>query len=219
MNKNKLHLLIDYYEAHNSNRQQELDTCFYDNINNPNFYKVHIFGNNKLPFTSEKIIHNKSNIRLTYKDYFEYAKNNIPKEDIVVLSNSDIYFDDTISKIIKIDLDSTILALTRWCPYHGNKIENDKIVIYPNSDKSQDVWIWKNILKNYEDKDCNFTLGKLGCDNKIAYIFSQMGYKVINPSLEIITYHLHKEDTDRTYQKEWLPGPYLFIPTETNSIF
>ena len=136
----------------------------------------------------------------------------------MVLSNSDIYFDDTISKTENIDLTSTIIALTRWCPDHGHRIINNQIEIYPNHDRSQDVWVWKNILKNYEDKDCNFTLGKLGCDNKIAYVFKEMGYKIINPSLEIISYHLHKEDTDRTYEKVWLPGPYLFVPVEINSI-
>jgi hypothetical protein len=111
-----------------------------------------------------------------------------------------------------------VVALTRWCPDHGHRIINDQIEIYHNHDRSQDVWIWKNILKNYEDKECNFTLGKLGCDNKIAYIFHQMGYKVLNPSLEIITYHLHKEENDRLYERKWLPGPYMFIPVEMNNI-
>jgi len=211
-----IHLLIDYYKfsLHNPDRQQELDTCFYDNINNSNFFKVHIFSDDELPYTSERVIHNKLGKRLTYVDYFEYAKNNIPKGDIVVLSNSDIYFDDTISKVNNIDLTSTILALTRWCPYHGHKIVDNQIELYHNHDKSQDVWVWKNVLQNYEDKDCNFTLGKLGCDNKIAYLFTQIGYKVINPSLEIITYHLHKEDETRTYGKDRISEPYLFIPTE-----
>ena len=219
--KNNIHLLIDYYKfsSPNPNRQQELDTCFYDNINNENFYKIHVFSDDELPFTNNKITHNKPSKRLTYKDYFDYAKHNIPENDIVVLANSDIYFDNTISKIKNIDLTTTVLALTRWCPDHGHRIINNQIEIYPNHDKSQDVWIWKNILKNYENTDCNFTLGKLGCDNKIAYIFNQMGYKIMNPSLEIIAYHLHKEDTDRVYEQVWLPGPYLFIPTETNSIF
>ncbi len=56
-----LHLLIDYYKftGPNSDRQVELDTCFIDNINNKNFYKVHVFSNEELPSTTKKIIHNK----------------------------------------------------------------------------------------------------------------------------------------------------------------
>jgi hypothetical protein len=221
MNEKKLHLLIDYYKFNtpNPDKQHELDACFYDNINNSNFYRVHVFSDDETPFTSERLIHNKPGKRLTYKDYFDYAKNNIPEGDIVVLSNSDIYFDDTISKIIKLDLNNTVLALTRWCPNHGHKIVDNTIQMYENAEKSQDVWIWKNFLKNYESVNCNFTLGVLGCDNKIAYLFSQMGYNVMNPSLEIITYHLHKNDSTRIYDPVWLPGPYLFVKTEESSFF
>jgi hypothetical protein len=125
----KIHLLVDYYKFSlpNPNRQQELDTCFYDNINNENFYKIHVFSDDELPFINNKIIHNKPNKRLTYKDYFNYAKHNIPENDIVVLANSDIYFDDTISKINNLNLASTVLALTRWCPDHGHRIKKIKL--------------------------------------------------------------------------------------------
>jgi hypothetical protein len=219
--KSHIHLLIDYYKFKEPNpeRQSELDTCLIDNITNDNFYKVHVFSNDELPKITDKVIQVSTSKRLEYKEYFEYAKNNIPEGDIIVLSNSDMYFDDTISKITKLDLNNTVLALTRWCPEHGHKIIDNNIHVYANAEKSQDVWIWKSFLKNYESVDCNFTLGVLGCDNKIAHSFSQMGYDVINPSLEIITYHLHKNDSTRIYDPVWLPGPYLFVKTEETSFF
>lgn len=211
-----IHLLIDYYKFNgNKDRQIELDTCFYDNINNESFHKVHVFSSDELPYNSSRVIHNHTESRLTYKDYFKYAEENISKDDIVVLANSDIYFDDSINKVFNLDLSKTVLALTRWCPLHGHKIVDNQIEIYPNHSKSQDVWIWKNPLLKYQDKDCEFTLGKLGCDNKIAYVFEEMGYNVINPSLEIITYHLHKEDATRVYSPTWLPGPFKFVPAKT----
>lgn len=217
-----LHLLIDYYKFSglNPDRQVELDTCFTDNVNNKNFYKVHVFSDIELPSTTERVIHNKPGKRLTYKDYFNYASTNIPEDDIVILANSDIYFDDTISKakLICSKFDNIVLALTRWCPYNGHKIENNKVIPYHGAKSSQDTWIWKNKLQGYQNQNIDFPLGKFGCDNSIAHAFLNMGYFVSNPSLEIITYHLHKEDSDRQYVKTHLPYPHTYVPLETKSL-
>jgi hypothetical protein len=217
-----LHLLIDYYKftGPNPNRQVELDTCFIDNINNKNFYKVHVFSDDILPSITKRVIHNKPNKRLTYRDYFDYAADNIPEGDIVVLANSDIYFDDTISKakLICSKFNNIVLALTRWCPYKGHKVENDEIIPYSGARCCQDTWVWKNKLQNYQDKDTNFLLGTYGCDNSIAHAFLNMGYFVSNPSLEIVTYHLHKEDSDRQYVTTHLPYSHVYVKLETQSL-
>ena len=221
MNTN-IHLLADYYKftGSNPNRQIELDTCFTKNINNENFYKTHIFSDIELPSITERVIHNKPGKRLTYRDYFDYASNNIPGGDIVVLANSDVYFDDTISKakLICSKFDNIILALTRWCPYDGHKIENDKVIPHEGANCCQDTWIWKNQLQNYQDKDIDFSLGMFGCDNSIATAFCKMGYFVSNPSLEIVTHHLHKEDSDRQYARVHLLYPHTYVPLETKNL-
>lgn len=210
-----IHLLIDYYIPSMKERQKELDFCYIDNINNPNFDKVHIFHEDVPPQINDRVILNKLTSRNTYFNYFKYAKNNIPKGDIIVLANSDIYFDDSISKTKQFDLDKYILALTRWSSNgteDGNRIENGNIVYYKNHYCSQDVWIWKNPLNLFEQVDCKFGMGVLGCDNKIAHSFSEMKYEVINPCLDIIAYHYHQTgDLSRTYKRVWLPPPYKSI--------
>lgn len=55
----------------------------------------------------------------------KYAEENIKKNDIIVIANSDIYFDDTLKLLygmndiylynkIEIDLSNIIIALSRW---------------------------------------------------------------------------------------------------------
>lgn len=215
----KIHLLIDYYISSMKERQEELDFCYLDNIDNPGFDQIHVFYSDPPPRVNDKVISIPLTKRLNYADYFEYAKNNIPQDDIIVLSNSDIYFDDTVAKVASFDLDKNILALTRWSSNggdDGNRLENGIIKFYSNHVCSQDVWVWKNPLSNFEKVDCNFTLGVLGCDNKIAYSFKEMGYDPINPCLDIVTYHYHQTgDASRTYERVWLPPPYRNVPAVT----
>lgn len=215
------HLLIDYYVSPNPDRKLELDLCYKDNIKNPSFDKIHVFTNDEVPESNEKVVINSYEKRLTYRDYFEYAKNNIPKDDIIVLSNSDMFFDSTITKVSNYDLDKHVLTLTRWSSENhydptddGHSIINNQFIPFKLDYCSQDVWVFKNPLKNIEKSNCDFTLGVLGCDNKIAYAFSEMGYIPLNPSVDILTYHNHATgNATRTYERVWLPRPYLFVPT------
>jgi len=211
-----IHLLIDYYIPSMKERQEELDFCYTDNINNENFDKVHVFCQDTPPSTNDRTILIYPNKRNTYFDYFEYASSNIPKDDIIVLANSDMYFDDSISKITQFDLDTHVLTLTRWSSNggeDGNRLVDGKIVLYRNHAQSQDVWIWKNPLKNLTPQHASFKMGLPGCDNKIAYSFLQMGYKPINPCYEIITYHNHQTgNASRTYTPaDRLSPPYHFV--------
>jgi hypothetical protein len=208
-----IHLLIDYFKHPNSGRAEELDFCFLESINSKELDFIHVFAQSELPVdnTSDNITINRINNRLTYQYYIDYAKNNIPVGDIVVLSNSDIFFDETILKVKEISLDNIILALTRFCPHHGHWVDEKGIVIpYHNHHRSQDVWIWKNKL-NQTKGDYNFELGTLGCDNKIAYEFHKDNYKVWNPSFSIICYHKHSIRIEETpeHLKVWHSRPYL----------
>ena len=214
----KLHLLIDYYKNPYPERAAELDFCFLENTNSKEFDYIHIFKSSPLPegYPPNKTIINEVSARLTYQYYFDYAKNNIPEEDIIILSNSDMFFDESISLIKELNLSNKVLVLTRFCPYHGHWIDNNNNVIpYGNQERSQDVWIWKNPLDT-KNIDFNFNIGVLGCDNKIAYQLHQASYQVWNPSYSIICYHKHKERDDNRDRyaympKQWLPGPYMMV--------
>jgi hypothetical protein len=109
--------------------------------------------------------------------------------DINVFCNSDIYFKETESlKSIK---ENECYALTRWENKQGR-------LHFLNRVDSQDAWVFKGVVKNIK---ANFTTGLWGCDNRLLHEIEQAGYTVLNPSLSIITVHLHEVDNrnqDRT---------------------
>jgi hypothetical protein len=149
----------------------------------------------------DKLITIKQHIRPTYSDIFSIINNISNEDDINVLSNSDIYFDDTVKLLNCIRLNECY-ALSRY--------ENNTILI--NGYGSQDTWVFKGKIKNI---NANFFLGVPGCDNRIAYEIQQVGYNVMNPSLSIKTHHVHKSC------RNWSSGdantispPYLYVNME-----
>lgn len=209
-----IHLLVDYYRNSRPERAAELDFCLLENINSKDFDHIHVFKYSELPAENlpDNVTIVDSKERNTYADYIVYAKENIPEGDTIVLSNSDIFFDNSIREVLKVDLSDKVLALTRFCPYHGHWIDQEGFITpYHNHDRSQDAWVWKNLL-NVNLEDFKIPLGTLGCDNKIAYQFHINGYQVWNPSFSIIVYHKHKERNDIADQgsgRYWHFGPYL----------
>jgi hypothetical protein len=78
---------------------------------------------------------------------------------------------------------------------------------------SQDSWIFKTPIK--VDERLNFLMGKPGCDNRIVQVLHENGYNVKNPSMQIISKHLHISN-HRTYNPtDMVLGPYLLVnPTD-----
>lgn len=209
--KMKTHLIIDYYNENDLIRRKELDDCLIENINCEHIDYIHIFNSTEFPseFLSDKIILINKNERSTYWDYIMYANQSTFPNDLVILSNSDIFFDDSIKLIHTIDMKNRILALTRFCPYHGHWINEDgEIIPYANADKSQDVWIWQSPMKPMQDLKIH--TGINGCDNRIAYEFMKIGYQVWNPSFSIICYHKHTQRSSNSSTNK-ISTPYLFV--------
>lgn len=150
------------------------------------------FENNREVF--DRVI--KVSGRPTFQELFNLSKDY--PDDINVFCNSDIYFTEveTLKSINK----NECYALTRW------DFKEGKLHFFNRID-SQDSWVFKGVAKNIQ---ANFTAGLWGCDNRLLHEIERAGYKVLNPSLSIITIHLHKEDKrnqDRT-PLNTVPPPY-----------
>lgn len=202
-----IHWLFNYYNANNVERQEELDFCLIENYNNKHIDKIHIFGTidkniSDMDYLNKITIIDKE--RPTFKDYINYSVNNISHTDIVILSNSDIYFDDTLNILPEIDFDKCALALSRYV------LQNNTIFLYPEPDICQDTWIYKPDNRLL-DMDCDFYMGVNGCDNRIAFEFAKVGLGIINPSHDIKTYHKHKTHIHRE-NPEWLMGRCMKVP-------
>jgi len=189
-----IRLLVNTYKSDSQARQAELDICLEKNI--------------ALPFLTVHDIQP----RPTYNDYFHTSSKLIHDEDfdnddIFVIANSDIYFDETLLLANQIK-HGEVYALTRY------DIKRGQARFFDRPD-SQDVWIFRGGINPIEGAD--FNLGVGGCDNRIAYLLHKAGYTVTNPSLSIKTYHLH-ESGIRTFdykKHKVIPPPYLTLAPTT----
>lgn len=229
-----IHLIVQYYRAATPERQVEIDTCLRENLQNSHIAMVHLlteelFDLSGFPNT-EKINQTVVGERLTFERAFNYA-NNWPEPVIWMLSNADIYFEDTLRYLQDVDLTDQIFALTRH-----NVLPDGSLEFMPldHAHGSQDAWIFTAPVLTDKMFTC-FYVGIPGCDNKILFEFIQAGYLVANPSRVLIALHLDNildKDTDsktaeyvlqRTQENiskgKFAPGPYQYFLYPTDNLY
>jgi hypothetical protein len=213
-------LLIEYFKSKNEQRDIEYLTSINENINCSHFDKIYVFisDDSVLNTQSPKIEIVKIPNRPTFKFLFEWSNQNLTNE-ICVIANTDIFFDDTLSNINITNIENKFIALTRWdlinhngqwgIQYYNHQWRGNITTAL----LSQDSWIYKTPIK--VDDRSDFMMGKPGCDNRIVQIMQEQGYNVINPSMKIITKHIHLSNY-RTYNNtDMVMGPYLLVaPTD-----
>jgi hypothetical protein len=210
--KYNINLITQYFRVVNSKnivaKQNEIDYVLKTNCNNKYINKIFLLleKDYEFLFLSEleknKIVKIIIGKRLTYQDAFNFYNNQL-KNQIAILSNSDIYFDDSLEILNKINWNlKLVIAPTRYEHYnnsydnviYGYEQELGKqcswVKSYQESIYAQDVWIWCNeginINKQY---NCEFNLGMLACDNHIAYIFHKNNYTMVASSKYICCNH------------------------------
>jgi len=181
-------LFYNHYEDKNSDRKKEIDLCLEKNLANPHM-NVEVIRSQNKP---------------TYKFFFDKINESTQLDDINIICNSDIFFDDTIKLAEKIEY-KQVFALSRW-DWKPNGTS-----IHFNRPDSQDVWIIRGKINNVFG---DFTLGVRGCDNRIAHEFHAAGYMVSNPSKTIKTYHVHNSNIRNYTFNDVVPPPYRTIQPE-----
>lgn len=180
-----IRLLYNYYEDKNHIRKKEIDFCLQKNLANPHINTIIVESPHKPK----------------YKYLFDKINQLTGPDDINIICNSDIFFDETISLTTKMSYNDA-WALCRWEWYH-----DDNIKFFTRPD-SQDTWIFKGKIK---DMISDFTLGLRGCDNRIAHEIQQAGYNISNPSLSVKTYHVHNSGIRNYSNTDVVPPPYLTL--------
>jgi hypothetical protein len=200
-------LITSYYRTDNEKRNEEIDFVLEKNVNSGIFEKIIcVCDSIHRPKIESSILEFFSmDRRPTYGDFFSIGNNYRGK--IIVLSNSDIFYDGTLYESRNFLKEAGILALTRY----EYDTKNETSIMEMGCD-SQDSWIYRSPI-DISGIDTSFNLGIPGCDNRIAHELS-LKYRVINPSLKIKTHHVHESDF-RTYDVEKrLKGTYLQINIE-----
>jgi hypothetical protein len=179
-----IRLFYNYYEDKAPLRKKEIDLCLQKNLSN-SFINTVVFETPTKP---------------TYDLFFQKINDITGPDDINIICNSDIFFDETIQLAEQIK-HKEMFALLRWewLPAGPRFFERPD---------SQDTWIVRGKVENVFG---DFSLGIRGCDNRIAHEFEKAGYKVSNPSQSIKTYHVHNSGVRNYTMKEVIPGPYLTI--------
>lgn len=181
-----IRLMYNYYEDKNIHRKREIDFCLQKNLDNKLLTTVIIETPNKP----------------TYNYFFDRINRITGPNDINIICNSDIFFDETIGLVSSYLSNKQVFALSRW-----NWMNQHNIAFYDRAD-SQDTWIIKGPIENVYG---NFTLGIPGCDNRIAYEFHKAKYAVTNPSKSIKSYHVHNSGIRNYTSNEVIPEPYLTV--------
>ena len=239
----KLVLITQYYFPKWPERKKEIDICLQKNLDNPMIRKVLLFTESHIPSSYFKNFRNAQKIRiqnigkrLTYKDVVTTANRDFSGE-ICILANSDIYFDKTLKNIDKFDLTTSVLCLSRY-----EVLSKDSYRRFDCNDQtcctwSQDTWIFKSPLtllspkplpegkymtqkkKNEVAKLYNkgIQLGTFGCEHVWAFILKISGYKILNPCIDIKTYHLHSNFKQRgennTYKPDNREDYFTYLPS------
>jgi hypothetical protein len=135
--------------------------------------------------------------RPTFGFCFSLANELYPYQNII-LSNADIFFNETLSLLKDYDLTGKLLAITRW------QVNSDgTLTPYMRKNNipalnSQDTWIFNTPF--HVSEKYNIEIGTVHCDNLLAYYARKSGLIVINPCLSIQCCHLHLSNV-RNYNK------------------
>lgn len=216
-----LYLITQFFSPSAKKRFQEIKDSLIMNCACSSIDKIILI--NEKDYSNEwKNIKNSSKIhqvitgrRLTYGDFLSYVCETVPENVFTILSNADIYFDESLTNLWKINLKDRMLALLRWDD--DGRGPDHSTIFGPRAD-SQDTWIFlsdsiRQTAWNLSDFD--FQLGQAGCDNAFAGSILRNRFIITNPAMTIKSYHLHNSNV-RTYdKKDYIRAPLYInlVPT------
>lgn len=212
-----INLITQFYIDKNEERQKEIIKTLHLNVNNNFIHKIYllnerIYTNQELGIESDKIIQIILNHRVSFKDIFQ-AIENISIKGYIVIANSDIFFDKTLTRVKQYDLkNKNVLTICRY-EYLNNKSLKELKLFHEGRPDSQDVWIFHsdNNIKEEHRKVFDFMMGKPGCDNKLIYLFNILGYMCYNEPNIIKSYHLHNVQVRNYNSSDVVSEPYCAL--------
>ena len=206
-----MNIIIQYYNDKDPERQKEYDYCLEQNLANPAIKKIYNIIE-KETIVPLKFLHHKKMItfpidykkssknlpgRLTFNYVFEYARNHIPKNEVVATLNLDIFIQHS-QEWLNIKRDffdknkrKKVLCLSRINCIAKSHLENGALILsskipswwykfscdtWPGA--SSDAWIFMNPI---DMEDCNFCVGNsIMMDGALHYRFKDNNYQIYN---------------------------------------
>lgn len=216
--ENNFVLIISLYNESHKKRIAEYIECLDKNLAHPLIEKIHVIYDTSKDeeqnsaflerLKSKNITLSTVSGRPSFEDCFNLANELYPDRAIIV-SNADIYFNETLYLIQDYDLNNKMLALSRWNVQRDGLL---KPIVHLNGKPnmgSQDTWIFTTPIKQINAAEIQ--LGTLYCDGRIAYAVQEAGFKIINPCLSIQCCHLHLSKV-RHYKFSPCVYPTILVP-------
>eukprot|EP01125_Pyxidicula_operculata_P008608 TRINITY_DN2878_c0_g1_i2.p1 TRINITY_DN2878_c0_g1~~TRINITY_DN2878_c0_g1_i2.p1 ORF type:complete len:519 (-),score=114.60 TRINITY_DN2878_c0_g1_i2:219-1775(-) len=207
----KINLVTQWFVDSSEERQSEINFALDRNMKCRHISKIHLL----LESLSQLPTKYRENSKITcvvigkrwkFKDAFQYCNENL-KDEVCIVANADIFFDQTLNYLQRYPLQGKFLALTR----HDLTREGTYRFNEWTSSVCQDSWIFLSPVPNKIDAD--FYFGWMGCDNRIAHEFKYSAqYHILNPSLKIITRHVHMSEKRNYTEQNKVIGEYTAVP-------
>jgi len=198
-------LLTGLYHDPDANRRGELLECLRRNLAAAELDEIHVFLEDAViaselqshaEFNCAKICLVQQNQRVTYRKLFDYANSYLTGKRVII-ANADIFFDETLALLDGHELAGELLCLSRW------DVQADGSSTFFEHPGSQDAWIFRAPIRPFA---CDFHLGLLGCDNRLAWEAQQSGLKLSNPARSIRANHLHLSQVRHYTEQQRLFG-------------
>jgi hypothetical protein len=175
-------LITQFYFAEDLATKQNMQDVLVRNLENNAIDEVYLVCDEEYDFSqlpnNHKITKFLLKSRLKFSDALRLANDRLEGRS-VILSNSDIYFDQSLEEFVgnkNLPLPSDLLlALSTWEP------SGRSLSLSLRSD-SQDAWMLTAPVSDDIIQQANFYFGVPRCDNRIAKVFMSSGYKVKNPA-------------------------------------
>ena len=212
-NHDLIHIFTQFFLPDDLLRLKELQYALQKNVNNEHISTIHLL-NEQIYTTNQLNVKNNSKIiqtnigkRLTFQDVFVYIRQH-KLRGYMVLINCDICFDDSIQYLQY----STLHNQKQMCcllRYEYNTQNPSKSSLFGPRYDSQDTWIIHSnqMIPPQSEKVFAFAFGRPGCDNKLVYLFSILGYEIINDPTKIKSYHIHASNKRNYNNKDALTLP------------
>ena len=212
-----LNLFVPFYTPPDKERAKEILHCLEKNVTSKLFGSIVLLvdDDTDIPFDGPEISIVRLDNRPTYLDWVNESRLRCPGQ-VSILANSDIYFDDSIARLLELfrSNPSAFVALSRL------EKGDEGLTAHPNPHFSQDTWAFlpKRGVDLPSQRALNIPIGVPRCDNKIAYVFATEGYEVHNPYPIIRSMHVHQTNL-RYYNKRGdrriLGGVAMVHPSES----
>jgi len=201
-----IRLFTTWYAEPSADRRAEYAECLRRNLACRAIDEVCVLAENGDPDASAGLHTRRVAHRPDYADYFEWINEIASRDDISIIGNADIFFDDGVAIVaLASPAERTAFALSRW-----DISPEGQARLYDHND-SQDSWIFRGPIAGVRG---DFPIGVPRCDNRFAKELELAGYEVRNPSFSVRSFHLHAGNRDIypvAARPDFVAPPYGYI--------